>query len=97
MPHMGDDVDAGLDTEPCTNPLTGRAGLVLKQRPDGACTHLGEAGCTVYDRRPAMCRTFDCRRLYLDSPRAVRRRHEKKLPHAKLLFARGRELIEGAE
>jgi Fe-S-cluster containining protein len=35
--------------------------LVLQRRPDGACVHLGERGCTVYGQRPAVCRTFDCR------------------------------------
>lgn len=28
---------------------------------DGACKYVGEAGCTVYERRPAVCRKFDCR------------------------------------
>jgi len=35
--------------------------LVLQRRWDGACVHLGEQGCTVYEQRPAVCRTFDCR------------------------------------
>jgi len=35
--------------------------LVLQRRSDGACVHLGERGCTVYEQRPAVCRTFDCR------------------------------------
>jgi uncharacterized protein len=35
--------------------------LVLQRRPDGACAHLGEYGCTIYDQRPAVCRSFDCR------------------------------------
>jgi Fe-S-cluster containining protein len=33
--------------------------LVLRQRSDGACVHLGPQGCTVYEDRPAVC--FDCR------------------------------------
>jgi hypothetical protein len=35
--------------------------LVLQRRADGACIHLGERGCTVYDQRPGVCRSFDCR------------------------------------
>lgn len=27
-------------------------------RPDGKCKFLGENGCTVYDRRPMICRLF---------------------------------------
>jgi hypothetical protein len=35
--------------------------LVLQRRPDGACVHLGERGSTVYEHRPAVCRSFDGR------------------------------------
>jgi Fe-S-cluster containining protein len=35
--------------------------LVLQQRADGACVHLGERRCTVYEHRPSVCRSFDCR------------------------------------
>jgi Fe-S-cluster containining protein len=35
--------------------------LVLQRGSDGACIHLGVQGCTVYEQRPAVCRTFDCR------------------------------------
>ena len=35
--------------------------LVLQRRSDGACAHLGERGCTVYEHRPSACRSFDCR------------------------------------
>ena len=36
-------------------------GLFLRKRADGGCIHLGETGCTVYERRPMSCRQFDCR------------------------------------
>jgi|SRR5271169_6305341 Putative zinc- or iron-chelating domain len=35
--------------------------FVLRHRADGACIHLGQWGCTVYDQRAAVCRSFDCR------------------------------------
>jgi hypothetical protein len=35
--------------------------LQLKHRSDGACVHLGASGCTVYEHRPTICRTYDCR------------------------------------
>jgi hypothetical protein len=35
--------------------------LVLQRRPDGACVHLGDNGCTVYEHRPDACRKYDCR------------------------------------
>jgi hypothetical protein len=39
--------------------------LALKRKPDGACVHLGPAGCTVYQHRPLGCRAYDCRVLSL--------------------------------
>lgn len=34
---------------------------VLKRRPDGSCVYLDAMlGCTIYDRRPEICRVFDC-------------------------------------
>ena len=33
----------------------------LKKGADGACVHLGPDGCTVYEHRPAACRSYDCR------------------------------------
>ena len=33
----------------------------LARRKDGACVHLDPLlGCTVYERRPAICRAFHC-------------------------------------
>jgi hypothetical protein len=38
-----------------------KGGLALRKREDGACVHLGPAGCTVYAHRPRACRLYDCR------------------------------------
>jgi hypothetical protein len=38
-----------------------RYGTRLRRRKDGSCTHLGPAGCTVYEHRPRICRLYDCR------------------------------------
>jgi hypothetical protein len=46
--------------------------FVLAATPEGACVYLGPAGCTIYDRRPLLCRTFDCRTHYLILPRQDR-------------------------
>jgi len=43
--------------------LTGETGLALAQKPNGDCVYLGEEGCTIYDRAPAICRHFDCRQM----------------------------------
>ena len=37
---------------------------VLKTAPNGDCIHLGTAGCTIYDKRPEVCRSYDCRKHF---------------------------------
>jgi Fe-S-cluster containining protein len=37
---------------------------VLESSPDGSCAHLGPSGCEIYDRRPYVCRQFDCRMAF---------------------------------
>jgi Fe-S-cluster containining protein len=32
----------------------------LKHKKNGDCIHLAKNGCAVYDRRPRVCRAFDC-------------------------------------
>ena len=61
-PHIV--VDERRDRKRLAHLLTERSPegeLVLQRRSNGACVHLGERGCTVYEQRPAVCRTFDCR------------------------------------
>ena len=58
----------------------------IARRPDGACVHLGDdLRCTIHDRRPAVCRAFDCRkdrRIWDDFDRATRSAgtHEPETP-----------------
>lgn len=55
FPEKGDDPER-LDTVRADDGT-----LVLRKREDGACIHLTEKGCGVYDHRPAACRAYDCR------------------------------------
>lgn len=59
-------------------------------RPDGmiqvaprekgkGCRYLGPKGCTIYDRRPAECRAFDCRKMYLDMTEGMNRSERRAL------------------
>jgi hypothetical protein len=42
--------------------VTDAAGIHwLPRNPDGACRHITDAGCAVYQQRPRACRRFDCR------------------------------------
>lgn len=53
----------------------------LQHRADGACTYLGsDDRCTVWDRAPAACKSFDCRVQYKRLSRARRREVARKVP-----------------
>lgn len=48
----------------------------IAQRPDGYCAHNDERtrGCTIYPRRPGVCRSYDCRRdqrIWIDFDRRI--------------------------
>jgi hypothetical protein len=72
-PEHGDD-PALYQTVPVTHPLNGRPALMLDHKPNGECVYLGPTGCLIHDRAPVICREYDCRRQYLQIPRAERRR-----------------------
>lgn len=64
----------------------GSGGWRLRHGPDNACINLVEGRCTIYERRPAACRAFDCRSASLN-PAA---------PGGQLaeIARRGREMLE---
>lgn len=78
---LGDD-PADYECESTVERLTGKPCFALKNQENGDCIYLDrETGCTIYERRPAPCRLFDCRQLYLalieQSSRGQRRRWVK--------------------
>lgn len=76
MVFMTEGDDAALyDVGPAINPLTGEEGLALMQKPNGECVYLDQGRCSIYERAPLVCRTFDCRLAFLQlGDRAARRR-----------------------
>lgn len=46
--------------------MHGFGDLRVLRQVEGACVYLGDQGCTIYERRPAMCRSFDCRAMVRD-------------------------------
>ena len=66
IPEEGDDV-AGLGGVPG---LRGR--MVLPRKPNGECAHLTAEGCGAYERRPVLCRIYDCRLQYLYNPERIK-------------------------
>jgi len=61
-PESGDDPSTYL-TRQIIDPLSGGPALALIQNEDGRCIYLGDEGCRIHDRAPAVCRGFDCRQI----------------------------------
>lgn len=62
----GRDDPSLYDTETRINQATGQPDTMLKRQPNGDCIYLDrEAGCTIWDKRPMLCRNFDCRVNYM--------------------------------
>jgi Fe-S-cluster containining protein len=92
FPDRGDDPAAYKTTERQTP--YGPA-YFLAQRPDGACVYLGAEGCTIYARRPAVCRAFDCGKWFARHTRAERRIAIRKGgDQQRQLFDQGRKIWE---
>jgi hypothetical protein len=70
-PEHGDDVDS-YRHRVATDRATGNKVFLLAAEADGRCVYLGPKGCTIYNRRPVLCRSFDCRKHYLILPRQDR-------------------------
>jgi len=66
---------------------------VLDQQPDGSCIYLTAAGCSIHERSPVICRTFDCRRWYLSMTRAERRRMVRASQESQEVFDAGRSRL----
>ena len=67
-PELGDDLSRYLYTQMDIGP-------VLLRKSSGACIYLDQDGCTIYEKRPTVCRAFDCRdyaKTMRDNPEADR-------------------------
>lgn len=63
---------------------------VLAVHPNGDCVYLGEHGCTIHDRAPAICRAFDCRAFFLSMTRNDRRITQREAGHKEPIFKAAR-------
>lgn len=72
------------------HPLYDKEVHALARKPDGdTCIYLGPlGGCTIHARRPAICRTFDCRKF----AQRFTRSEVKKLGQDMAVWERGRSL-----
>ena len=73
-PEYGD-IPEQYQTVPFRTPVTGKMGLMVAKKPGSTdCIYLGETGCTIHGRAPAICREFDCGKFYASRTRPERRR-----------------------
>jgi Fe-S-cluster containining protein len=70
-PDQGDEVES-YQFQVFGHRDTGDPVFALARDESGRCVYLGPHGCTIYDRRPFLCRSFDCRKHYLILPRQDR-------------------------
>ena len=64
--------------------------LILESTENGDCVYLDDGGCSVWEHRPAMCRTFDCRKHFQSFTRPERRRMVKAGIASRDVFEAGR-------
>lgn len=62
----------------------------LKHGKNGDCFYLGRDGCTIHDRAPVVCKTFDCRGWYIKHDRAQRREMVRQSPSSRTVLTAGR-------
>jgi Fe-S-cluster containining protein len=92
FPEKGDDLASFEHIEVVD--AEGTKFAVLKMHKEtGACVYLGENGCTIHDRAPAVCRAFDCRGYFLSMTRADRRLTEKHSRQKEEIFAAARKRL----
>ena len=59
----------------------------------GDCIYVGSDGCTIHDRRPSLCRGYDCRIEYLSLTRQQRRADMKARPYQMAIYKAARRLL----
>ena len=77
-----------------TDQATAKPVFVLATEANGQCVYLGASGCTIYDRRPLLCRSFDCRKHYLILPRQDRDNLVKLGLSSRAVFNAGRARLK---
>ena len=92
-PEQGDEVESYRHCV-VEDQATGKPVFLLATEANGQCVYLGESGCTIYDRRPLLCRSFDCRKHYLILPRMDRDNLVKLGLSSRAVFNAGRARLK---
>jgi hypothetical protein len=80
------------------HPLTGEPAYMLAHKPNGDCVYLedrdGVGQCSIYERRPIICRSFDCGLAFAKLPRHERKRLVRDGLADRATFDMGRKVQE---
>lgn len=68
---------------------TGRYQIALGQKKDGSCVFLTDKGCGVYEKRPSVCKAFDCRKIAWIFTKPEEREEAQKRAFRKEVFEAG--------
>jgi hypothetical protein len=92
------DVAFAYHVEEIEHPITGAPAYMLAHKPNGDCWYLDELDgvgrCTIYARRPVICRSFDCGKAFAQMPRHERRALVRDGLASKETFDMGRRVQE---
>lgn len=91
-PEQGDDVQS-YRFQILKDRMSAKPVFVLAADENGRCVYLGDAGCTIYERRPFLCRSFDCRKHYLILPRQDRDNLVRIGLSSRAVFNEGRKRV----
>ena len=70
---------------------------VLDRTPDGSCVYRTASGCGIHGHAPRVCRRFDCRALFLDTPLKQRSVLVRKNPQMIHIYAAGHKRLQALE
>lgn len=67
--------------------------VVLKHKSNGDCIYLTKSGCSIYERRPAICKEYSCALFVQKTPNKVLRKLVAQGVANKHVVKRGKELL----
>lgn len=70
--------------------------IVLDRKPNGECVYL-DKGCAVHDDQPTLCRQFDCRVLFLNTPKTKRKIRIQQNPTMAEVYRAGKSRLATME
>jgi len=97
-PDCGDnlaDYETGIYVD--TSAPNAPAMVTLLQKPDGACYALKGGRCSIWNKRPYICRQFDCRKIFAMHTKEQRRDLVNKKYFHKAVIDAGKKRLHTLE